>query len=237
VDVGQRLERDPQEAADVQQHEGARQRGERRDREAAQVGQDARIRLARRSRDARLTCTRPRDMTPVMSCGRWSDRPCGEYMTPADLVSFLRLYPFAVQASVTSAGAPQAAVVGVTVTDELELVFDTLGRTRKAGNLRHNPRIAFVVGGDDATVQYDGVADEPAGTERDRLVELHLAHFPERRGRERLGDLTYFRVRPLWIRYTRLRCGVPEIVEWRYPVPAPPTISRHLRAVPRAPAD
>jgi hypothetical protein len=158
-------------------------------------------------------------------------------MTPAELVSFLRLYPFAVQASVTPNGAPQAAVVGVTITDDLELVFDTLGRTRKAGNLRHNPRIAFVLGGDDATVQYDGVADEPWGPERERLVGLHLERFPERRGREQLADLTYFRVRPLWIRYTRLRCGVPEMVQWTYPVPAPPPTSRHLRAVPRTPPE
>ena len=138
----------------------------------------------------------------------------------------------------TPNGTPQAAVVGVTVTDDLELVFDTLGRTRKAGNLRHNPRVAFVLGGDDATVQYDGVADEPSGAERERLVELHLERFPERRGREQLlTDLAYFRVRPLWIRYTRLRCGAPEIVQWTYPAPAPPQMTRHLRAVPRMPGD
>ena len=57
-------------------------------------------------------------------------------MTSGDLVAFLRRYRHAVQASVTPRGAPQAALVGVAVTDALELVFDTPGSTRKAANLR-----------------------------------------------------------------------------------------------------
>jgi len=132
-------------------------------------------------------------------------------MTPADLVSFLRVYPHAVQASVTPDGAPQAAVVGVAVTGALELVFDTLGRTRKASNLQLNRRIAFVLGGDDATVQYDGVADEPAGGELRRLKSVYFERFPERRRRASLPDLIYFRARPLWIRYTGFRDGKPQV--------------------------
>ena len=75
-------------------------------------------------------------------------------MTSGELFSFLRRHRHAVQASVTPSGAPQAALVGVAVTEALELVFDTPGGTRKAANLRLNPRVAFVLGGDDATVQY-----------------------------------------------------------------------------------
>lgn len=136
-------------------------------------------------------------------------------MTTADLLSFLRLYPNAVQASVAPSGGPQAAVVGVAVTDTFELVFDTLGRTRKAANLRHDGRIAFVLGGGDATVQYEGVADEPSGSELQHLLHVYFQRFPERRGRrESPADLTYFRVRPAWVRYTGFRSGRPEIVEW-----------------------
>jgi hypothetical protein len=39
-----------------------------------------------------------------------------------------------VQATASTDGAPQAAVVGYAVTDDLELVFDTLASTRKAEN-------------------------------------------------------------------------------------------------------
>jgi hypothetical protein len=37
---------------------------------------------------------------------------------------------------VAAGGAPQAAVVGIVVSDALELFFDTLGSTRKMANLR-----------------------------------------------------------------------------------------------------
>jgi hypothetical protein len=65
-------------------------------------------------------------------------------MDRAELLGFLRRHRLAVQASVSSTGAPQAAVVGFGVSDELELVFDTLDTTRKVGNLRHNPRTTWV---------------------------------------------------------------------------------------------
>ena len=75
----------------------------------------------------------------------------------------------AVESSASDTGTPQAAVVGFAVTDQFEIVFDTLASTRKAQNLRHHPKIAFVIGGlvdgDERTVQYEGVADEPSGAE------------------------------------------------------------------------
>jgi len=65
-------------------------------------------------------------------------------MTRPDLVAFIRKHRWGVEASVTATGQPQAAVVGVAVTDELELVFDTLGDTRKAANLRQPAAYACV---------------------------------------------------------------------------------------------
>jgi hypothetical protein len=95
-------------------------------------------------------------------------------MTPRDLLAFMRTHRVAVQASVSAGASAQAAVVGIAVTDRFEVVFDTLGSSRKATNLRANPAIALVMGGlmpgDERTVQYEGVADEPDGDERDRLT-------------------------------------------------------------------
>ena len=100
-------------------------------------------------------------------------------MTTAQLLEFMRAHPLAVQASVSSSGAPQAALVGVAVTDAFELVFDSLETTRKIENLRLNPRVAFVIGGhsvdEERTVQYEGVADEPHGSERDRIKSAYFA--------------------------------------------------------------
>ena len=88
---------------------------------------------------------------------------------PKDLLAFLRQHRVAVEASVSAAAGAQAAVVGIAVTDRFEIVFDTLSSSRKAQNLRRNPKLAFVIGGliegDERTAQYEGVADEPAGDE------------------------------------------------------------------------
>ena len=79
-------------------------------------------------------------------------------MNQGELLAFMRAQKWAVEASVSDGGMPQAAVIGVAVTDAFELVFDTLSETRKAQNLRKNPNIALVLGWDDAqTLQYEGV--------------------------------------------------------------------------------
>jgi len=134
-------------------------------------------------------------------------------MNRDELVRFLRQHRHAVQASRDSAGAPQAAVVGIAVTDVLEIVFDTLATTRKLQNLRQDPRIAFVVGCDgERTAQLEGVADEPRGDELSRIQRCYFEAFPE--GRERLGwpGITYVRARLHWARYSDFGEG-GEIVE------------------------
>src|SRR5262245_16493411 len=121
-------------------------------------------------------------------------------MTRAELITFVRAQQWAVVASAGPTGAPQAAVVGAAVTDELELVFDTLGSTRKAANLAREPRIAVVIGWDDAqTVQLEGIADQPAGAELARLQRAYFARFPDGPDRLAWPGITYFRVRPTWI--------------------------------------
>ena len=81
-------------------------------------------------------------------------------MTAAELLSFLREHSRVVQASVSRFGSAQAAAVGVIVTDDFEIFFDSAGESRKVENLRRSPRIAFVIGGtaagDERTVQYEG---------------------------------------------------------------------------------
>jgi len=59
-----------------------------------------------------------------------------------------------VEASVTPR-RPQAAVVGIAITDRWELLFDTVTQSRKHQNLVANPRVAFVIGWEhERTVQY-----------------------------------------------------------------------------------
>ena len=140
-------------------------------------------------------------------------------MNPQKLLDFMRVHRLAVQASVSAAGVPQAAMVGFAVTDQFEIVFDTLQTTRKAQNLRQNPHVAFVIGGwvpdDERTVQYEGEADEPSGAELDRLKQVYYAAYPDGPGRRSWPGLIYVRVRPTWVRYSDYNKDPPEIVEFR----------------------
>ena len=139
-------------------------------------------------------------------------------MTRSELLQFMRGHSLAVQASVSPSVAPQAAVVGIVVTDDFEVFFDTLDVTRKMHNLRRNPKIAFVIGGltngDERTVQYEGVADEPVGAELEHLKELYFIRFPDGRERQSWRGLVYVRARPTWIRYSDFNRTPPEIVEF-----------------------
>lgn len=139
-------------------------------------------------------------------------------MTRAKLLEFMRAQRYAVQASVSATGAPQAAVVGIVVTDSFEIFLDTLAQSRKAQNLRRNAAIALVIGGttpgDERTVQYEGLADEPSGAELEELKSLYLAKFPRGHERQSWPGLIYLRGRPQWIRYSDFRCEPPVIVEF-----------------------
>ena len=124
------------------------------------------------------------------------------------MLQFLRRHRYAVQASTAADGAPQAAVVGIAVTDQLEVVFDTLGTSRKAKNLRREPRVALVVGWDEEqTLQLEGIADEPTGDELQHLKRVYLAIFPDGTEREQWPDITYVRIRITWARYSDFRPG------------------------------
>jgi general stress protein 26 len=133
------------------------------------------------------------------------------------LLTFLRGHRYAVEATTSADGTPQAAVVGFAVTDRFELVFDTIASTRKAQNLRRNAKLAFVIGGtldgDERTVQYEGIADEPTGAELERLKADYYAVFPDGPSRLSWPGLMYVRVRPTWLRYSDYTANPPEIVE------------------------
>jgi len=137
--------------------------------------------------------------------------------TKADLVAFIRAHKWGVVASTGPSGEAQAAVVGVAVTDDLEVVFDTLASTRKAANLRRDARIAVVIGWDEAqTVQLEGVADEPAGAELARIQAVYFAAFADGPSRLAWPGITYFRVRPRWLRTSDFRGAEPAIHEMRF---------------------
>ena len=129
-------------------------------------------------------------------------------MNRAELLAFLRRHRYAVQATTAADGSPQAAVVGIAVTDALEIVFDTLDTTRKLQNIRKDPRIALVIGWDEQqTAQLEGVADEPTDDELLRLKRVYFDAFPDSPEREQWPGISYVRVRVSWARYSDFRPG------------------------------
>ena len=134
-------------------------------------------------------------------------------METPDLLRFLRQHKVAVQSSVAEDGSPQAAVIGFAVSDDLEIVFDTLESTRKARNLRADPRIALVIGWDQITVQIEGVAEFPEGEALERARACYFVAYPDGRDRLAWPGITHVVVRPRWIRYSDFTVDPPRIVE------------------------
>lgn len=140
-------------------------------------------------------------------------------MTRTQVLEFIRGHALGVQASVSPAGQPQAAVVGFVVTETFELFFDTTDATRKAANLRAHAHVAFVIGGvgDGArTVQYEGVVDEPVGPVLAALQTLYFSRFPDGPERAAWPGITYFRVRPRWIRLSDYATTPPAVTEFTF---------------------
>jgi hypothetical protein len=124
-------------------------------------------------------------------------------MNSKELFIFIQKNRLGVLATVSVEGSPEAALVGIAVTEQLELIFDCIETTRKSQNLRCCPKIAFVIGcEDEITLQYEGIADEPKGSELERLKRVYFQTYPDGPLREKWAGITYFRVRPHWIRYS-----------------------------------
>ena len=135
-------------------------------------------------------------------------------MTNAEWISFLRRHRLAVVSSLGPDGRPQAAMVGFAVSDQLEIVFDTVTSSRKFQNLRRDPRIALVIGWDkEMTAQIEGVADFPTGRELDRIRECYFMAYPDGRDRLSWPGITHVGVRPTWIRYSDFTQNPPRVIE------------------------
>ena len=126
--------------------------------------------------------------------------------TRAELVDFIRARGLGVVATVGPNGAPQAALVGVAATDDGEIVFDTSRDSRKFANISPEHEVALVVGWDDeVTVQLEGTADVPSGTERDRCLDAYFEQYPDGRQRAESPNIVHVRSRPRWVRYSDVR--------------------------------
>src|SRR5205807_1015703 len=99
-------------------------------------------------------------------------------MNKEELFRFIDRESLAVLSTVSAAGTPQGALVGVAVTPQLEIIFDTVKSSRKYGNLAANPAAAFVIGcTSEKTVQFEGDGVELSGDELARYKQIYFAKF------------------------------------------------------------
>src|SRR6185312_2714526 len=104
------------------------------------------------------------------------------------IYQFISKYKLAVVSSLNSGSKPESALVGIAVSNQLEIIFDTVKSSRKYANILQNPSVSVVIGWDnETTVQYEGEAeilgnDEPSEYYR----EIYYAAWPD--GRERTAN-------------------------------------------------
>jgi len=140
-------------------------------------------------------------------------------MDRAGILEFLQNNRYAVVSSLSEAGTPQSALVGIAVTPELEVIFDMLKASRKYANLTARPVCSLVIGGwsGEQTAQFEGEAFEPVGKERARYQEIYFEAWPGGRARMQSPAITFLVVRPRWIRYSDFDQRPPVIAELRFP--------------------
>jgi pyridoxine/pyridoxamine 5'-phosphate oxidase len=138
-------------------------------------------------------------------------------MTEADLYAFMSRCKLGVLSSLARNSTPQSALVGIAVTPQLEIVFDTVKSSRKYPNLIATPQCSFVLGwAGEQTVQFEGLAAELAGPALKRCQDVYFAAWPDGPSRLSWAGIVYFVVRPKWIRYSDFDRNPPLIQEFTF---------------------
>ena len=138
-------------------------------------------------------------------------------MDRENIYSFMTGCGYGVVSSVAADGSSQSALVGIAVTPGLDIIFDTLDRSRKYRNLVALPACSLVGWSGEQTVQYEGVAGLPAGAELKRYQEIYFGAWPDGPSRMTWAGMVYFVVRPRWIRYSDFEQRQPFIHETTFP--------------------
>jgi pyridoxine/pyridoxamine 5'-phosphate oxidase len=141
-------------------------------------------------------------------------------LTEAALYTFIAKHKLGVLGTICHPGTPQSALVGIAVTEQLEIIFDTVKSSRKYPNLIARPACSFVIGGwgqGEQTVQYQGDAEELKSPKLERYQATYFKAWPDGPARMSWPGIVYFVVRPAWIRYSDYDQNPPVIREFTFP--------------------
>jgi pyridoxine/pyridoxamine 5'-phosphate oxidase len=136
-------------------------------------------------------------------------------MTRDDLYAFLAACKLGVISTLSASGSVQSALIGIAITKDIEIIFDTVKSSRKYSNLKNNLSCSLVLGwSGEQTVQYEGVATELEGAELERCQATYFQSWPDGPSRLTWPGIVYFSVRPTWIRYSDFDPTPPFIQEF-----------------------
>ena len=126
-------------------------------------------------------------------------------MTNFFIYEFIRKHLYGVISTVSDKNLPESALIGIAVSEDLEIIFDTVNSSRKYKNILQNPNVAIVIGWDnEVTLQLEGTAQELTPADAS-YKELYYGVFPDAKIRaETWPDIVHFVVKPNWIRYSNL---------------------------------
>ncbi len=132
-----------------------------------------------------------------------------------DLVyQLIRQNKLAVISTVNGKNEPESALVGIAVSVNMEIIFDTVKTSRKYHNILRNPKVALVIGWEnEVTLQCQGEAEVLGRNEQaDNLREVYYLSYPDGRERtETWPGLVHIKVTPHWFRYSNF--NDPPVIE------------------------
>jgi len=118
------------------------------------------------------------------------------------ILEVMAAHSLCVIATVTDDAKPEAAIVGFSQNDDLELIIGTSRQTRKYANVQKNTQVAIVIGDTSAEIQYEGLIRELSAAELDSQLEGHFKKLPGSPKYLEDPNQRWLLVRPTWIRLT-----------------------------------
>ncbi len=126
---------------------------------------------------------------------------------------FLKNHNLAVLATASSDAVPEASVVGISVVDNMRILFGTFNTSRKWQNLQKNSRVSLVIGWEHGkTVQYQGVAEELKESEKSEALKIHFANVPSFAKFVSDKEAVLYRVKPESVKYSDLSQDPADII-------------------------
>lgn len=117
---------------------------------------------------------------------------------------FLQTVPLGTIATLDETGHPQVATVAFSQTENLDFIIGTSENSRKAQNIEHDGRVAFVATDPSKryTVQMEGTAQKLTDEDFDQYAEAHFAKLPASAPFRNIQGQCYILIKPHWLRFS-----------------------------------